>query len=283
MGKKSISRLKGLGRKLRFLAPGIETEFIRAKNDKDADSYRAACLIDSLAIAVIAGALVFTFIFFVSHAFGNAFMLGLGIGMLLFFILFMVLLKQPKITLGKRSEKIDKDLVYALKDILLSLSSGLSMYSAISLASKSEYGYVSDDFATVVKHSNTGMSLQDALEDLAITTPSEHFQNALWQIINTSKSGADVEAVLHSLIEGLTSEQRSNIQKYSNELNVITLVYMLVAVAIPAIVVTLLIVLNAFGSTGVNEFLFVAFIVLSAVVQIAILGLVRSRRPVVHV
>jgi pilus assembly protein TadC len=213
----------------------------------------------------------------------SSLMMGFLVAVLMFFIILIVLLRYPKIIAGKQSEQVDKDLVYALKDLLLSISSGLPMFTALTLVSRGNYGYVARDMKRIVDKVNTGVSLEDALEELAISTPSEHFQNALWQIINTSKSGADVEGVLRSLIESLVSEQRSNIEKYSNELNVLTLVYMLAAVAIPTIIITLMIILNAFASTGINEIMLIAFVSMSFLVQAVIIGFVKSRRPVVHV
>jgi pilus assembly protein TadC len=198
-------------------------------------------------------------------------------------MVFIVLLRYPKIIAGKEGEQIDKDLVYALKDVLLSISSGLSMFTALNFVAGGSYGYVSKDIKRVVNRVNTGVPLEDALEELAISTPSEHFQSALWQIINTSKSGADVEGVLRSLIANLVAEQKSDIQKYSHELNVLTLIYMLAAVTIPTIITTLMIILNAFTAAGINEFTLIILISLSFFIQIAIVGFVKSRRPVVHV
>jgi pilus assembly protein TadC len=276
-------RFRGIGRLFSWMSPGLGGDLIRAELDIHPDDYRAASLISADFYALFFFSIISVLLFRFTEMLRSSLMMGFLVAVLMFFIILIVLLRYPKIIAGKQSEQVDKDLVYALKDLLLSISSGLPMFTALTLVSRGNYGYVARDMKRIVDKVNTGVSLEDALEELAISTPSEHFQNALWQIINTSKSGADVEGVLRSLIESLVSEQRSNIEKYSNELNVLTLVYMLAAVAIPTIIITLMIILNAFASTGINEIMLIAFVSMSFLVQAVIIGFVKSRRPVVHV
>lgn len=281
--KKIGHRFKGLGKLLRGFSPSLETEIIQAEIPVDADEYRFASLLSAFFFGFLFFVLIFAALYSFTGMIRPSLLAAFLAGFLLDFLILFILLKYPKIIAGKESEGIDKDLVYALKDILLSISSGLSMYTALNLVSKGSYGYVSRDIKRVVDKVNTGMPLEAALEELAIMTPSQHFQNALWQIINTTKSGANVEGVLRSLISNLVSQQKSKIEKYSNELNVLTLMYMLAAVAIPTIVTTLMIILNAFASAGISEGMFMIFVGLSFFVQVAIIGFVKSRRPVVHV
>ena len=275
-------RFMGLGKLFRWASSTLDTDLLRAELEISADEYRVASLFSALFFGALFFGLITSAMFTFTHELRPAMFMGFLAGVLLFGLVLVVLLRYPKIIAGKEGEQVDKDLVYALKDILLSISSGLPMFTALTLVSKGSYGYVAKDMKKVVDKVNTGVPLDEALEELAISTPSENFQSALWQVINTSKSGADVENMLRSLISNLVSEQRSNIQKYSHELNVLTLVYMLAAVAIPTIVTTLMIILNAFASAGINELMFIILIALSFFVQLTILGLVKSRRPVVH-
>jgi len=282
--KKVTHRFKGLGKLLRPFSPNLDLEIIRTELPIKSDEYRVASLFSAMFFGFLFFALAFSILFSLSeNPLRTSLFLGALVGLLIFFLILIVLLRYPRIISGKISEEVDKDLVYALKDLLLSVSSGLSMFTALTLVSKGSYGQVTKDIKEVVDKVNTGVPLDESLEDLAISTPSENFQNALWQIINTTKSGANVEGVIRSLVTNLVAEQRSNITKYSNELNILTLVYMLAAVAIPTIVITLMIILNAFVLAGISEGLFIMFIAVSFFVQLAIIGLVKSRRPVVHV
>jgi len=281
--RKFSHRFMGTGRLLKGMTPGLDTDLIRAEMEINSDEYRFASMFSAFVWAMAFFALISFSMAYLTGEIRESLLVGFGAGLVLFVMMLIVILRYPKIISGKESEQVDKDLVYALKDLLLSISSGLSMFTALTLVSRGSYGYVSKDIRRVISQVNTGVPLEDALEELAISTPSEHFQNALWQIINTSKSGAGVEGVIRSLVDNLVAEQRSNIQKYSNELNVLTLMYMLAAVAIPTIITTLMIILNAFVSVGASDIMFIVLIIISFFVQLTIIGFVKSRRPEVHV
>lgn len=281
--KKFSHRFRGLGRLLSPLSPDLDMDLLSARLDINVNEYRFSSLFSAFFFGLLFFALITAGLNSLTHDLENSLNMGLAAGLVLFFVVLLVLLRYPKIIAGKEGEQIDKDLVYALKELLLSISSGLSMFEALTIVSQGSYGHVSRDIQTIVEKINTGVPADEAMEVLAISTPSEHFQNALWQIINTSKSGANVEGVLRSLIHNLVAEQRSTIQKYSHELNVLTLIYMLAAVAIPTIVITLMIILNAFILAGISELMFYIFISVSFFVQLAIIGMLKSRRPVVRI
>ena len=280
--KRFSHRFRGFGRLFRWMSPNLELDLVRAEIDINADEYRFASLSSAAFFGMLFFVTISVLLSYFTHDIKSSVYMGFLAGFVPFVMILLVLLRYPKIIAGKEAEQVDKNLVYALKDLLLSISSGLSMFKAITLVARGSYGYVSGDLKAVVDRVNNGAPLEEALEELAISTPSENFQGSLWQIINTSKSGADIEGVLRSLVENLVSEQRSNIQKYSHELNVLTLMYMLAAVAVPTIITTLMIILNAFVATGINELIFVVFLMMSLFIQIAIVGLVKSRRPTVH-
>ncbi len=282
--KKVTHFYRGFGKFLGPFSSNLETELLRAELPIKSDEYRMASLFSAIFFGLLFFSLAFAMLYTMGeHTIQSAAFMGALAGSVLFFMVLIVLLRYPRIISGKMGEQIDKDLVYALKDLLLSISSGLSMFTALTLVSKGAYGQVTKDVKVVIDKVNTGIPLDEALEELAISTPSENFQNVLWQIINTTKSGANVEGVFRSLVNNMVSEQKSNINKYSNELNVLTLVYMLAAVAIPTIIITLMIILNAFVLAGISETLFIMFISASFFIQLAIIGLIKSRRPVVHV
>jgi len=276
-------RYRGLGRFSRWVSPSLEMDLIRSELEIHPDEYRFASFASAAFFGVIVFALMTLLLFVFTQELRSSIYMSLLAGLVPFAMVFIVLLRYPKIIAGKEAEQVDKNLVYALKDMLLSISSGLSIFKAITLVSRGSYGFVSKDLKHVVDRVNTGAPIEEAMEELAISTPSEHFQSVLWQIVNTSKSGADVEGVLRSLIENLVSEQKSDIQKYSHELNVLTLMYMLAAVAVPTIITTLMIILNAFISTGISEWMFIGFLMVSISIQVTIVGLVKSRRPMVHI
>ncbi len=193
-------------------------------------------------------------------------------------VMLIVLLRYPRILAGKRREIINKELLYVLRDLLMAVSSGLPIFSAISMAAQEE-GVVSQTFSKIKERVEAGGSLEEELERAALLTPSPHFQNVLWQLSNTARSGADVRNSIRSIIRSMEAEERSNIQRYAQELNVLTLLYMLAAVAIPTILITVMMILTTFSSVAIGESLFILLISSSFFVEIGLIGFIKSRRP----
>jgi len=148
--------------------------------------------------------------------------------------------------------------------------------------SKSSYGEVSEEFDKAVKKINLGMPVDKALEIIATESRSEYLRRTMWQILNTVRAGASIEGALRSIISSLLTDQRAKIRDYAHELNLWSLIYMLFAVAIPSIGITMLIILSSFAGMNITTSTLISFIVLSFVVQFVLIGFVKSRRPVIE-
>ncbi|MBD3388467.1 MAG: hypothetical protein GF416_05295 [Candidatus Altiarchaeales archaeon] len=282
-GRKLGRRLEDFGIFLTEFMPELKSDIVYSSIDMTAEEY----MVSSVASALLLGALMFTFTYIpvsvLELAPGNE-MLFSGVPALVVMGLdFFVLLRYPKILSFKRAELVDRDLVYALKDLLLNISAGLSLFESIKKISDADYGFVSRDMKTVVENTKQGMPLDDALEDLALKTSSEHMRNALWQTINAVKAGASVKDALAGIIDALMREQKRKIMNYIQELNVLSMIYMLFAVAVPTIITTVLVVLTSLMGTGVDENIYMFVIGICILVQIFLVGFIKSRRPVVTV
>ena len=208
---------------------------------------------------------------------------GAVYGIVIFSLLFYTLIRYPKIMAGKKAELIDKYLLFALKDLKLQITSGVTLYNGLVNISKAGYGLASIEFGDVARSVNTGTPIEKALEKMAVSSKSEFLRRMTWQLINTLKAGASVEGALSTLIRDLTIDQRDKIKRYSHELNLMVLIYMLFAVAVPTIGATLLVILSSFAGFGITRTFFIIFIVICLMVQTIIIGFVKSRRPVVIV
>ncbi|MFH1055424.1 MAG: type II secretion system F family protein [Candidatus Altiarchaeota archaeon] len=275
-------RFQSLGKFLADFTPELKSDMVLADIDMTAEEY----LVSSLLSAFILGLIMFVCTYVPLAAFdvadGNELILSIGPSLVLLLLDFAILVVYPRILVVKRAEIIEKDLVYALKDLLLNISAGLTLFESIKRVSEAGHGIVSEDLKMVVKSTNRGMALDDVLEELALRTPSEYMRSALWQIVNAVKAGTSIKDALSGIIDSLMREQNRRIRDYIQELNVMTLIYMLFAVAVPTIVSTLLVILTSLMGTGVSEDTYFLVVVVCICVQIMLVGLIRSRRPVVY-
>jgi len=86
-------------------------------------------------------------------------------------------------------------------------------------------------------------------------------------------------SLLKNIIENISSEQRIAIRRYGSQLNPLTLVYMMVAVVLPSLGVTFMLVMSSFSGLVVSETMFWMIIAFLALFQFMFLGIIKSKRP----
>jgi len=196
------------------------------------------------------------------------------------FILFSQLV-YPRIYLSRRQKNIERNLIPALQDILVQLTSGVPLFSVLINISAAKYGELSIEFKKAVKKINAGMPEQEVLDDLAENNPSVFFKKALWQISNGMNAGSDLAIVVKDSIKALNNEQMIQIQEYGNKLNPLIVFYMLVAIIIPALSIAFLTIITSIIGipSGTVKMIFIILFIFVMLIQIMFLGLIRSKRP----
>jgi len=281
---KNINRfLQGISNNILRFMPGLEAEIKKTDVEYSPSDYISGTIFTSFTLSLFFGFLLFFLNYFLkAKIFIEAFRSGFGIGLGIFFASTFFLIFYIKILSGKKAEEVEKSLIFALKDLLLQVSSGVSLFDAMVNLSKSRYGQVSKEFEKVVQLVNTGMPLEKALERMALETKSEYLKRTVWQLMNTLKAGASLKSAIQTIIIELTSNQREKILGYARELNLWTLLYMLFAVAIPTIGAVMLVILGSFVGFSITKTTFISFIFICFFVQLSLIGLMKTRRPVVQ-
>ena len=195
------------------------------------------------------------------------------IGMLLFHLI------TPRLEAGRIATRVDQELIFALRSLLIQLSSGSSLFEAIRSISKADYGQVSLEFSYVVKDISSGMSETAALEKLAFKTKSDVLKKSIWHVITTIKSGGSVTNSLNSQVEELVAKQSDAIKNYAAELNLWTLVYLIIAAAMPSLGVTFLVIASSISSGGIGKDTVLLIALLGAFVQAGLIFLVKQKVP----
>jgi flagellar protein FlaJ len=204
-----------------------------------------------------------------------AFVIGIA-----FWLIFLLLhLIYPSIILQKIATRESKDLLFALREVMVDVNSGIPLFDSMKNVAESNYGYTSQDFAWVVKQIESGVPEREALKNLALMTESEFMKRAVWQIVNALESGASLSTALPGIVQTLEKHIYDEIKKYSSNLNFLMLLYMLAAAAVPSLGVTFLVLLSAFGDFGVTVETVGLLVAGSALVQIAMIGYMSSTRP----
>lgn len=196
----------------------------------------------------------------------------------------MVLFNQrnyPKIFAVNKERNIEKNLISVMQDMMVQLNSGVPMYRIILNIADAGYGEASEEFKKIAKEINSGVPQIEAIEKYAKLNTSKYFRRVLWQISNGMRSGTDMNIVIQEGIKNLSEEQSIQIQNYGGKLNPLIMFYMLMAVILPSLGITFLIIISSMLDFPTMTTKLVFFMIFGFVVfmQIMFLGLIKSRRP----
>jgi len=269
-----------LGQIVARLLFSLKYDLQKAELDIDVERYCLAALLSAAIYGFIFAFIGAMFGFVVTRTF-DLFLLAIMIlvGVVSFFGMLMFHLLTPRIEAGRIATRVDQELIFALRSLLIQLSSGTSLFEAIRSISRSNYGQVSTEFGYVVKNISSGMSESNALEKLAFSTKSEVLKKSIWHILTTMKSGGSVANSLNSQVEELVAQQSDAIKNYAAELNLWTLVYLIIAAAMPSLGVTFLVIASSISSGGIGKDTVLLIALLGAFVQVGLIFIVKQKVP----
>jgi pilus assembly protein TadC len=207
----------------------------------------------------------------------------IAIPLALLFALFTFTLQYlyPKLYNSRKQRNIENNLLHALNDMHVQMSSGIPLFSILVNISSSDYGELSSEFKKAVKKINAGMPEIEVLEELGERNPSMFFRRTLWQISNGMRAGSDISVIIKESINSLNEEQLIQIQRYGNKLNPMIMFYMLISVIVPALSITFLTVIASLINLGeqTTRSLFIGLLFIIVIMQILFLGVIKSLRP----
>ena len=198
-----------------------------------------------------------------------------------FLAMFFYFMKMSEASIARREKEIDREIVFAGRFLVIELESGVPLYNALNNVAKS-YKIIGKAFQDITENIDLGSTTEEAIEDAINLTPSQDFRKILWQILNSLKTGSEVSASLNAVVDQITREQIIKMKEYGRKLNPIAMFYMMIAVILPSLGITMLIILTSFLAFELNLaiLLFIAFFL--AALQGLFIALIRSARPAVE-
>lgn len=199
---------------------------------------------------------------------------------IIFLILFSYMLKLPDVIISRKEKGITREIVFAGRHLVIELESGVPLYNAMINVSKN-YEVVGGYFKKIIESINLGTSIEDSLTEAVEYSPSNDFRRLLWQILNSVRSGSDVAKSLTSVLEQIAREQTIEINKYSKKLNPLAMFYMIIAVILPSLGITMLVVMSSFIEVEFDLTIFLVIAFLLAFMQFMFLSIIKFSRPAI--
>lgn len=273
-----IGVLRPFGKKLVKGYPSLKLLLKQAKSDFDPEEYMTSILTNTLIIFVVVVIIANLFQIFLQI---QAIVIGILTAGVLSIYIFTNSLLYPRLIVDRRIRNIERNLLSALQDLLAQINAGVPIFNVLVNISNADYGEVSKEFGRAVREINAGKSQVEALSDLGAANPSVFFRRTLWQISNGLTSGANMVSVVKESIKTLAEEQLLQIQEYGSQLSPLSMFYMLIAVIVPILAITFIIILSAFfaASKGAIQASLWGFYCLVVFMQLMFLGIIKSKRP----
>jgi flagellar protein FlaJ len=175
---------------------------------------------------------------------------------------------------------VNKEIVFAGRFLIIEISSGVPLYTAFTNMARN-YKHVGIYFSEIVEKVDFGTSLEDAINEVIITSPSPELRKMLWQVLNSLKTGADVSNSLTIVLDQIVREQKIYVNEYGRKLNPLAMFYMMIAIIIPSLGIVMLIVLATFMGFKLTMGVLLGILLFLAFVQFMFLAMIKSSRPAV--
>ena len=246
--------------------------------DKKPEQFLSQTLRRSLMIGLMMG----LFAFFLIHKSEMPVIFIPLIAIIFFFLSYITFFKSVDAKISRKAKEIDKDVLFAGRFLLIKLNSGKPLINSLVEASQS-YGVANTYFKEIVRNIELGTPLEEALETAMSDCTSKKMKRILFQINNALRIGIDVTQNLEAVLGETANEQLVEIQRYGKKLNSLTLFYMLLAVVVPSLGMTMFVVVAGLVALSITPSTFFVFGFFLLLIELGFLTLFKSIRPNVNI
>ncbi|MFH1770233.1 MAG: type II secretion system F family protein [archaeon] len=197
---------------------------------------------------------------------------------IIFFFMFFYFSRFVDVKIEKIKQDIDKEILFAGRFLIIELESGVPMYNSFKNLSKN-YVIIGPYFGEIVDKIDLGTSVEDALNEMIATVPSPNLTKLLWQVLNSIKTGSDVSNSLNVVLSQIAREQRITITEYGRKLNPLAMFYMMAAIIVPSLGITMLAVFASLMGLKIGLGFLMVLVLLLGFVQFMFLSIIKSSRP----
>ena len=260
--------------------PNLEIHLVQSNIKINTNNYISLAVFSFLFWAVLIFTTTFPFFLRVSNLMG---IFSVVLSFVVSYVIFLNIIYYPKLLVTRRVRDIERNLVFAMRHIIIQVKSGVPLFDSFESVAASNYGLLSTEFSNLTKEVSLGASLTDSLENMIYRNPSSMFRRVLWQIINSTKAGVDLGNSLSNMLDNLSQDQLIQIRKYGSQLNPLALMFLMFSVIIPTLGVTFLIVFSIFAGFELSKPIFFVLIIFLVLFQFSFVGIIKNRRPTVGI
>ena len=207
----------------------------------------------------------------------------LASSMTLFLLVFYIYLiyfffNYPNAKIIMAQKNINREIIYAGRFLVIELESGVTVYDAFSHLIEN-YQNIGKYVRHIITKVDLGTDMESAINDESESIPSQDMKKVLWQILNSIKTGADISTALNTVIDQIVKEQDIEVKEYGRKLNPMAMFYMIIAVILPSLGMTMFMVVATFIGIKLDIAALLTLAVVMGFVQFLFLATIKSSRP----
>lgn len=267
-------RFRGIGSLLVGPNSYLPSHLKQAGIDTSAQAYAGLAIFTATVYGVLVSALVTA----MSYRYGVPLEIGPSLGLIVFVATLLLVFHYPRLVVINIAKSTDREMLAAMRHLMIEVRSGVPLFQAMIGLTKG-YGQVSVEFDTIVKDINAGTKEIDALNRAAERNTSLFFRRAIWQLVNSMRAGSDIGDTMEAITDSFAKMQAVRIRHYGQELNPWTMMYMIIAVIVPSLGITFLVVLSTFSGLAIPPLIFPIIIIGIIVFQYVFMGFIKTKRP----
>ncbi len=194
-------------------------------------------------------------------------------------MLFRQFLNYPAMKAKARGKEVERGILFAARDIIISLRSGVPLFNALTSVS-SGYGATSTEFAKIINLIQLGMPMDQAIDQVSASSSSKTFKRIMLQASVSIRQGADVVLALQEVVDQATQERTIELRRYGQRLNALSMFYMLFGVILPSMGIAVLSILTTFINIfTVTTTLLVIALIFIGMIQFVFFTIMKNSRP----
>ena len=266
--------IKSLFQRIAKRFPLLKVKLRQAGMDqKPEDFIRKTCISSLYMTTGIVAILLFMFV-----------RLRLFIGLLLmlapifFIVIFFYLIRLPDLKISQRDKDASREILFSGRFLIIEIESGVPLYNAMINVSNN-YPSVGIYFREIINKIDLGTAMEDALNEGVEFCPSNDLRKILLQIMSSIRTGANVSKSLYTITEQIRKDQITEVNKYGKKLNPLAMFYMIIAVILPSLGMTMTIILSSFLQFELSLTILLAIAVFLGFIQFMFISMVKFSRP----
>ncbi len=267
---------------MRFF-PGLRDELISARMKDSPQLYLKKMLMNGGVVAVFVSFLVFVMLSGMrarDPSISYAWLFLVFPAVFLFSVFFFRQI--PRVQMRREERDIDKNILFAGRYLLIKMEAGEPLFLSLMGVSKG-YGAASRACHDIVQDVNFGNTIEKAIDRAVKYSPSRNFRRILWELSNAMQTGSNIKNSLRAILNQIEQEHLIEIEKYGKKLNSLTLFYMVLAVILPSLGMTMFIIIASFIKLQIPVTILYFLLFLLAFVQFMFIAVFRAIRPGVEV